>query len=123
MRAKGLLSRLGPWLLVAGSTAGLAGLILTTWPSPLMRLVFLSLLFLGSFGLVSLVLRAHYSQRMPDNIRRRDPQRVTREGLMVAGFVTLCAWLQMLQILTLTNALLLLGVLAFTEAFWISRNG
>ncbi len=116
MRAKGLLSRFGPWLLVAGSAAGLAGLILTTWPSPLMRLVFLGLLFLGSFGLVLLVLRAYYSRRLPANIRRRDPQRATREGLMVAGLV------QMLRILTLTNALLLLGVLAFMEAFWISRN-
>ncbi|MFQ5854180.1 MAG: hypothetical protein ACE5LU_00850 [Anaerolineae bacterium] len=121
MRTGHLLSQFGPWLLVVASAAALAGLILTTPPSPLMRLVFLVLLFAGSFGLLLLLFRVYYGRRLPADTPRRDPRRPAREGLMLAGFVTLCAWLQMLRILTLTNALLLLGVLAFMEAFWISR--
>lgn len=104
-----------------GSTVALAGIFLTTPPNPLLRLVFLGLVFAGTFGFMLLVFRAYYNRRLPASVRRRDPQRPAREGIMMAGFVTLCAWLQMLRVLTLSNALLLLGVLAFTEAFWISR--
>lgn len=121
MRVRDLVSRFGPWLLIIGGFGALAGLVLTTPPSPLVRLIFLALLFAGSFGFMLLVFRAYYGRRLSTDAERRDPRRPAREGLMVAGFVTLCAWLQMLQILTLTNALLLLGALAFTEAFWVSR--
>lgn len=107
--------------MVIGSATALAILILTTPPSPLIRLIFLSLLFAGSFGLMLLLCRAYYGRRLSAAARRRDPQRPAREGLMMAGFVTVCAWLRMLRILTLSNALLLLGVLAFVEALWISR--
>lgn len=121
MRARHLLTRWGPWLLLVGCVAALAGLVLSIPPSPLMRLLFLGLLFGAAFGLALLLFRAYYAHRLPAALRRRDPQRATREGLMVASFVTLCAWLRMLRILTLTNALLLLGVLAFMEALWVSR--
>ncbi len=87
----------------------------------MMRLVFLGLMFGASFGLMLLIFQAYYGRRLPAAIRRRDPQRAAREALMMAGFVTLCVWLRMLRILTLTNALLLLGVLAFMEALWVSR--
>lgn len=116
-----MLSRLVPWLLVISSTSALAGLVLTTPPSRLTRVIFLALLFVDCFGLMLLGLRAYYDRHLSEVARRRDPQRPTREGLMIAGFVTLCAWLQMLRTLTLINALLLLGVLAFVEAFWISH--
>ncbi len=118
MRVREIISRFGPWLLVVGSTAGLTFLVLTMLPSPLLRLLFLALFFTGSFGAMHLVLRALYSPEA----QRRDPHRPVREGLMMAGFLTLCAWLQILRILTLINALLLLGVLAFVEAFWIFRT-
>ena len=121
MRASALLTRLGPWLLLAGCTTALAGLVLTMPPTPVMRLVFLGLMFGASFGLMLLIFQAYYNRRFSAAIRRRDPQRAAREALMMAGFVTLCAWLRMLRILTLTNALLLLGVLAFMEALWVSR--
>lgn len=121
MRAQHLLTRLGPWLLLVGCVAALAGLVLSVPPSPMARLLFLGLLFGATFGLALLLFRAYYGHRLPAALRRRDPQRAMREGLMLAGFVTLCAWLRMLRILTLTNALLLLGVLAFMEALWISR--
>jgi hypothetical protein len=117
-----MLSRFGPWLLLIVSVGALVGLVLTTPPSPLMRLVFLSLLFTGTFSFMFLLLRAYYSRSWSTAIQQRDPQRPVREALMMAGFVTLCAWLQILRILTLTNVLLLLGVLAFMEAFWISRT-
>lgn len=115
------MSRFGPWLLLVGCAVALASLVLTVPPSPPVRLVFLGLLLGASFAFSFLVFRRYYSQRLPADVRRRDPQRAIREGLMIAGFITLCAWLRMLRILTLTNALLLLGVLAFMEAFWISR--
>jgi len=121
MRARELLSRYGPWLLMVGCVAALAGLVLTIPPSAATRLVFLGLLFGAVFGFMLLLFRTYYGRRLPAAVRRRDPQRAAREGLMMAGFVTLCAWLRMLRIFTLTNALLLLGVLAFMEAFWISR--
>lgn len=121
MRGRALLSRFGPWLLILVSVAGLITLILTAFPSPLMRLVFLGLLFLGTFGLTFLPLRAFYHRRRSADARRRDPQRPLREAIILAGFMTFCAWLRMLRILTLTNALLLLGVLIFMEAFWVSR--
>ena len=122
MHGRDVLARFGPWLLVIASAIALILLILTTPPSPVMRLVFLGLLFIGSFGLMLPLFRAYYGWRLSAATRRRDPQRPAREGFMMAGYVTLCTWLQMLRILTLTNALLLLGVLAFMEVFWISRN-
>jgi hypothetical protein len=121
MRTRALLTRFGPGLLLASCTTALAGLVLTMPPTPMMRLVFLGLMFGASFGLMLLIFQAYYGRRLPAAIRRRDPQRAAREALMMAGFVTLCVWLRMLRILTLTNALLLLGVLAFMEALWVSR--
>ncbi len=122
IKANKILVRFGPWLLAIGGTLGLAGLIFTTYPTPPVRLLFLYLLFVAVFGLAVIVLRSAYRHRLPAEIRRRDPYRIMREGLMAAGFVVICAWLRILDVLTWTNALLLLGVLMFMEAFWISRT-
>lgn len=97
-------------------------LVFSAPPSSLTQLAFLGLLFVGAFAFMLLLLRAYYGRRLSAGEHRQDPQRPAREALMVAGFAVFCAWLQILRILTLTNALLLLGVLAFAEAFYISRR-
>jgi hypothetical protein len=99
----------------------MAGLVVTVPPTSLVQWAFLGLLLVATFAFMLLLLRAYYRRRLSAQERRKDPQRPGREALMVAGFVAYCAWLQTLRILTLTNALLLLGVLAFAEAFYVSR--
>ena len=120
-RGQDILIRFGPWALAGLSSLVLAGLILTTFPTPPMRMLFLGLLFPSTFGFALVILRAVYSHRLPATVLARDPNRLMRESLMTAGFLTICAWLRMIRVLSLANALLLLGVLIFIEAFLVSR--
>ncbi len=96
-------------------------LVLTVYPSPGTQAAFLLLFFATSFGSLNLALRNAYAWYLPENTRRRDPQRPAREAFLLAVFATTCAGLQMLRLLTLTNGLLLLGILGLVEIFWLSR--
>ena len=115
-------SRYVPWLATLASLLALVLLVGTTYPTPVAKVLFLALLFTASFGGCVLLLRGFYTRRLPANVRARDPHRAVREALFAALFVTACAWLQMLRLLTLSNGLLLLGVLALIELFWRSRR-
>jgi hypothetical protein len=100
---------------------GLVALVSAVYPSPGTQVVFLVLFFAASFGGLNLALRSAYAWYLPEGIRRRDPQRPTREAFLLAIFATTCAGLQMLRLLTLTNGLLLLGILGLVEIYWLSR--
>lgn len=116
------LPRYVPWLTTFAGILALVLLVGTIYPTPVTKVLFLALLFMTSFGGFVLLLRGFYMWRLPARMQSRDPRRALREALFAAFFLTTCAWLQMLRLLTLSNALLLLGVLALVEAFWLSRK-
>jgi hypothetical protein len=104
------------------STAGLWYLVTHTQPTELMQAVFLTLVATALIGLTVLV-AAYLNHRFArTNWLRRDPLRLMREGVSVALFGVLCAWLQKEDHLTLTIAAIIGGVLALTEAFFLTRG-
>lgn len=121
MHGRSLIIRLAPWLAVLAGGGGLVALVLTVYPSPGAGFLFLGLFFVAGLGGFYLLLRALYTRRLSPGAWRSDPQRPAREAFLLASFLTACAWLRMLRLLTLTNGLLLLGVLMLAEAFWLSR--
>jgi len=122
MLRKALASRYIPWLAIFVSVLALVLLAGTVYPTPATKVLFLVLFFTASFSGFVVFFRGFYAWRLPENVRNRDPYRSVREALFVAFFLTTCAWLQMLRLLTLSNGLLLLGVLALIEMFWLSRK-
>ena len=122
MRSKGFVTRYAPWLALLIGGGGLVALVSAVYPSPGTQVVFLLLFFAASFGGLSLALRNVYAWYLPESIRRRDLQRPARQAFLLAIFATTCVGLQMLRLLTLTNSLLLLGILGLVEIFWLSRG-
>lgn len=110
-------------VLIAGlSLAGLWYLITHTQPTEMMQAVFLVLVAVTLIGLTILV-AAYLNQRFARlNWLRKDPLRLMREGVSVALFGVLCAWLQKENHLNLTIAAIIGGVLALAEAFFLTRG-
>lgn len=110
-------------VLIAGlSLAGLWYLITHTQPTEMMQAVFLVLVAVALIGLTILV-AAYLNQRFARlNWLRKDPLRLMREGVSVALFGVLCAWLQKENHLNLTIAAIIGGVLALAEAFFLTRG-
>ncbi len=121
MRSR-FLSRYASWLATFASLLILVFLIGTVYPTPATKVLFLMLLFTASFGGLMPLLRGFYARRLPAVAQGRDPHRHVREAAFVALFLTMCAWLRMLRLLTWSNGLMLLGVLALIEMFWLSRK-
>lgn len=104
------------------SLAGLWYLVTHTQPTEMMQALFLTLLATALVGLTILA-AAYLNHRFArTNWLRRDPLRLMREGVSVALFGVLCAWLQKEDHLTLTIAAIIGGVLALTEAFFLTRG-
>jgi hypothetical protein len=92
-------------------------------PDAVARILFLALFFLAaSFTSAPLFMAIH--RRLARN-KREQLQRqaaVWREAGLVGIFCTLCAWLRFSKALNWVNALLLLAVLALTEALLLARE-
>jgi hypothetical protein len=102
--------------------AGLWYLVTHTQPTEMMQAAFLVLVAVALIGLTILA-AAYFNHRFAQlNWLRKDPLRLMREGVSVALFGVLCAWLQKEDHLNLTIAAIIGGVLALTEAFFLTRG-
>jgi hypothetical protein len=110
-------------VLISGlSLAGLWYLVTRTQPTDMMQAVFLVLVALALIGLTILI-AAYLNHRFARlNWLRKDPLRLVREGVSVALFGVLCAWLQKENQLDLVIAAIIGGVLALTETFFLTRG-
>jgi ABC-type transport system involved in multi-copper enzyme maturation permease subunit len=88
-------------------------------PSEANRLIALAILW--PTLIVTLLLPAFFI-----NLRLRSDGKVvlraTRQSALVALFLTLCVWLRMIQSLSWTNAIVLLGLLGLTEVLLSARE-
>lgn len=119
---------LGAWIAigVVSSGVGLAGiwyLVMHTYPTELMQMLFLTLLAITLAGLTLAVAGVLNQRFARPNWLRRDPLRLLREGVSAALFGVLCSWLQKEGLLSLTLVLIIGGVLILTETFFLTRGG
>ncbi|HIC94825.1 MAG TPA: hypothetical protein EYP09_11360 [Anaerolineae bacterium] len=103
---------IGSAFVAALSWAGLAWLVCRTSPGPLTRPLFLALLFMALMS-TSFPAALHFGGHEP---------RAIRQSGWAALFVTLCAWLRMIQALNWIIALLLLGVFGLVEFLILARE-
>jgi amino acid transporter len=104
------------------SLAGLWYVVTHTQPTDMMQAMFLILAAVTLIGL-TVVFAAYLNHRFArSNWLRKDPLRLLREGVGVALFGVLCAWLQKENYLNLTIAAIIGAVLLLMETFFLTRG-
>ena len=119
--------RLRWWALIGLLVAVLGGgglwlLVNRVWPNPAMELVFLGLLAVTLGGL-TIPVSAYLNYRFArSGWQTQDSWRLLRQGVWVALFGALCGWLQKEDALNWTIAVVIAGVFALMEAFFLTRD-
>ena len=105
------------------AAAGLHFVLTQMYPdNTLTQGLFFGLLFIGCAA-ATIPIAAYLNHRFAaKSWRTRDPNRLLRQAAEVGVLATLLAYLQLLQTLDLTIALVLIGVLLLMETFFVTRN-
>ena len=119
--------RLRWWVVIGLLVAGLGGgglwlLVARVWPDPATELVFLGLLAVTLGGLtVPVAAFLNYRFARP-GWQAQDSRRLLRQGAWVGLFGALCGWLQKEDALNWTIAVVIAGVFALMEAFFLTKD-
>jgi len=119
--------RLRWWVIMGLLMAGLGGVALwmvTTryWPDPVTELAFLGLLGVTLAGL-TIPIAAYFNHRFArPGWQAQDPRRLLRQGAWVGLLGALFGWLKKEDALNWTIAIVIAGVFALLEAFFLTRD-
>jgi len=111
---------LGTLVAITGAV-GLQFVLTQLYPSAMTQILLLALVVI-TFGAITIPIAAYANHRFAQKSwRKKDPNRLLRQGAEVGTAAGLMVYLQLVQVLDWTIAAVLIGFFALMETYFLAR--